>query len=91
MKQIIWISFIIIALILGLVIGYTMNSTPAQSQKNLRSFNIDTGKSFSVSTSDCSNEYEKQYGYKFGDCKISSAHIGERFFDKIECLCWQET
>ena len=90
MRNIIWIGLIVIALILGLVIGYTMNSTPTQSKNNYKSFIIDMGKSFSVSTSDCSQEYETRYGYKFGDCEISSAGIGERFFDRVECACWQE-
>ena len=89
MKQIIWISLIVITLILGLVIGYTLNSSPTPIKNNYKSFIIDMGKSFSVSTSDCSQEYEKQYGYKFGDCEISSASIGERFFDRVECFCWQ--
>ncbi|MBS3075405.1 hypothetical protein J4429_03005 [Candidatus Pacearchaeota archaeon] len=43
-----------------------------------------------VSTSDCSKEYENRFGLISGDCEISSASIGERFFDRVECFCWQE-
>jgi hypothetical protein len=90
MRKIIWIGLIVTSLILGLIIGYTMNSTPAQSQENYKSFIIEFEKNvIYASTSDCSNEYERLYGYKFGDCKISSAHVGERFIDRVDCSCWQ--
>ena len=92
MKQIIWISLIVIVLILGLVIGYSFNSSSTQTQKNLKSFNINIdNNAVYVSTSDCSQEYENKYGYKFGDCEIDSVHVGERFIDRVDCSCWQES
>lgn len=84
------IGLIVTALIVGLVIGYTIHSPPTQTKTNQKSFVIDVESNKILATSsDCIEEYKRQYGYSFGECEMDYVHVGSRFIDRIDCSCWR--
>jgi len=89
------VGLVIIILILGMFIGATFFSrTTTQAKQNFKSFVVDVSndKMVSVYTSDCIDEYQERYGYRNGECEITSAstQAGNSFIQDYGCSCWRE-
>jgi len=89
------VGLIVIILILGIFIGATFFSrTTTQAKQNAESFVVDVfnDKMVSVYTSDCIEEYQNRYGYRNGECQITSAstQAGNSLLREYGCRCWIE-
>ena len=95
MKKIVWISFIVIALILGILIGSIMfgRTNVETSKRNVVNFVVDASNKnmASIYPSNCREEYKDKYGYE-GDCEITkvTTQVGKSLIGEFGCNCWQE-